>query len=354
MMKIYIPLFEQDSHNFENPFVSSFTDAMLASYDDVSFKFGLDFLGDKECEDYDIIHFMWPHFFGEKMLAGFDLEKRIVELRKKNVKIVATCHNFHSHIQYDKYSDETYDIVYRQSDAIIHLGDYSRIEFCIKYPFATNVLIPHHVYDTIYSGPSPREESLQKLSLSSEYNYVLTLGAFRTEEEKQLVKRLGKALKQDKIRILAPSIMKFPPKNHKNPKKWYRALKEYCELYHSGIITKAGFVSNEELSYYFGVSSVTLIQRPKILNSGNVPMGLYMGNVVVGPNVGNVGPILNDRNNPTFDPNSEHSVLEAVREGFNLYKDGMGTENRRYCISHLSTAMAAQRHYDLYKTLCTQ
>ena len=37
---------------------------------------------------------------------------------------------------------------------------------------------------------------------------------------------------------------------------------------------------NKTLLYYFGASSVSLIQRVKVLNSGNVPLGFLMKNVV--------------------------------------------------------------------------
>lgn len=48
------------------------------------------------------------------------------------------------------------------------------------------------------------------------------------------------------------------------------------------------------------VADIALLQRVKILNSGSLPLNFYFGNVVVGPDVGNVGEILKKTGNPVF------------------------------------------------------
>lgn len=66
---------------------------------------------------------------------------------------------------------------------------------------------------------------------------------------------------------------------------------------------------------------VVLIQRNEILNSGNLPLGFSAGKVVVGPSVGNVGSTLEETGNPTFKPNDESSLIQAVSRGFQLSDD---------------------------------
>jgi hypothetical protein len=71
-----------------------------------------------------------------------------------------------------------------------------------------------------------------------------------------------------------------------------------------------------------------MIQRKRILNSGNLPMGFYFGKPVVGPDVGNVGEILRSTGNPVFDPEDCASVAASLSRGFECANAGMGDANR--------------------------
>ena len=112
-----------------------------------------------------------------------------------------------------------------------------------------------------------------------------------------------------------------------------------------------GFVKDEDLPYYYAASDTALIHRKEILNSGNLPMAFYMGKVVVGPNVGNVGTILDETSNPTFDIHKIDSLKDAIEKALVLNKQGKGEENRKYAIDNFSTERVAQLHINLYKSL---
>lgn len=104
------------------------------------------------------------------------------------MKIISTCHNLYAHVKYTAFSDLLYDWVYEASDVIVHLGIYSLSLLEQKYPCVKHVIIPHHVYDTIYTRLVDKSDALAYLGLSSKYKYILCLGAFRTTEEKKLFK----------------------------------------------------------------------------------------------------------------------------------------------------------------------
>ena len=80
-----------------------------------------------------------------------DLLHPIERMKTAGVKIVATCHDLEPH--YDQFADkvESMRIVYSHCDAIIHLGEYSKELFEKRYPNVEHLLIPHHLYDTVFT-----------------------------------------------------------------------------------------------------------------------------------------------------------------------------------------------------------
>ena len=110
-------------------------------------------------------------------------------------------------------------------------------------------------------------------------------------------------------------------------------------------------IPNEFTPYYYGASDLALIQRKKILNSGNVTLAFLMGKVVVGPDVGNVGLLLRETGNPTFDVNDNSTIITAVRKGFDMAKENYGEKNRRYALDNFSTAIISERLYNYYLSL---
>ena len=98
-------------------------------------------------------------------------------------------------------------------------------------------------------------------------------------------------------------------------------------------------------------SDITFIQRKVNLNSGNLTLGFFFGNVIVGPNIGNIGRILHDTGNPTFDPNISNSIGEAICKAIQMQKEGKGKINQDYALCHWTTQKIAEMHYNIYKSL---
>ena len=84
---------------------------------------------------------------------------------------------------------------------------------------------------------------------------------------------------------------------------------------------------------------MVLIQRVDALNSGNLPMAFHAGKVVVGPNVGNVGQILRETGNFTFDPHDTDSAVCALQKA--LTETTKGKENRTYAKEHWASDLIA-------------
>ena len=76
-----------------------------------------------------------------------------------------------------------------------------------------------------------------------------------------------------------------------------------------------------------------------------------MGKVVAGPNGGNVGLLLSETGNPTFDVCDDDSVLVAVKQAIALAKEKHGDNNRRYALEKFSTSIIAEQLYGYYLAL---
>ena len=76
-----------------------------------------------------------------------------------------------------------------------------------------------------------------------------------------------------------------------------------------------------------------------------------MAKVVVGPNTGNVGSLLNATGNPTFDITKKDSIMVALKKGLKLAQMNKGENNRRYALTDFSTQRISYMMYNYYKEL---
>ena len=113
-----------------------------------------------------------------------------------------------------------------------------------------------------------------------------------------------------------------------------------------GIQFSNDVIPDDLMQCYFCAADVVLIQRLDILNSGNLPMAFAAGKVVVGPNVGNVGLILRETDNFTFDPDHIESAISALQSALGAISKG--EENKEYAAKHWSSDIIATellKHY---------
>ncbi len=349
-MKIYIPI--EEPHTLRNPYISTLYDELKSLHHDVDMYYGPEKFWSNEVFNYDIIHVHWPDNLlkndGIHQMDAAKVEKRIIEIKNHGIRLFATCHNLKPHYSNDSSKDIIYEFVYKNADVIVHLGEYSYNFLKEKYSNVKHVIIPHHVYDKIYH-PVSRNDAIQKLHLDENKRYILCFGAFRDNEERELVKSVSKTLRKQGIEILAPSFTTVSP-----IRNWVHAIyvflkKLYFKTRYSYLHIKAESVSDEELPYYYAAADVAFIQRLKILNSGNVPMGFLMGKVVVGPDTGNVGLLLKEFYNPIFSTNQLDAVFVAIKRAFELACQELGIQNRSIALDKFSTEKISEKLYSVYK-----
>jgi len=103
-----------------------------------------------------------------------------------------------------------------------------------------------------------------------------------------------------------------------------------------------------ELPYYYGISDVAFIQRPKILNSGNAVLPFLFNVAIVGPRTGNVEGLLNEYGYPTFDSENIQSVVKALKKGIELTKENYPSKIQEKALSKMSTEVVADKLYAYY------
>ncbi len=305
-------------------------------------------------DDFDIIHFQWPEavFNWAQKVSDKQVElcqKRIAQLKCQGVKIFITCHNLKPHIRTDKGVLSLYGLIYSQCDVFVHLGEYSKDVLSKDYPSAKHVIIPHHIYDTIYKFNLNKSDCQKELGLNPNAFNILCFGEFRTDEEREFIIKLMKIGKDMGWNFITPGFYKNRIVT-KHISELPSRLIRYVRYKFLGINFSTKFIDDCMLEKYFTACDIVMIQRHNILNSGNLPMAFYAGKVVVGPDTGNVGTILRRTGNSVFTPLSIESAIESIQKAELLYRNGKGTQNRETAEGQWSTHVVALQLYNLYLT----
>lgn len=322
-------LFVCDSARTSNPYVYTLVNELKRQNVDAKMNSG-DFWSNNT---YDIIHFQWPEaiYDWNKKVTSEQIDllrNRIICLKQLGKKIVVTCHNLKPHVIKDEGVNALYQIIYENSNLIIHMGQYSYQLLSGQYPNVFHVIIPHHIYDNVYHFTYDKELCQKELGVDSSKVNILCFGEFRTDEEREFIIKLKTALKSDNINFLVPGFYR---------KHWYaktipETYKRICKILaynRKGLKFQSKLLDDETTEKYFTACDIVLIQRLHILNSGNLPMGFYAGRVVVGVNEGNVGCILRETGNPTFTTDDFDSAINAIRQAMRLAQVGIGEKNQQ-------------------------
>ena len=356
-MKVYFVV-KEPSERTINHFVSSLGNALQKQGGEVVY--GLKLLWTDEVLDCDIIHFQWPEglfgLFGHQV-TDEELKRvnqRLVWLKEHGKKLFYTCHNLKPHTNKNENLLRLYELIYSNADYVHHLGNYSCELLQPQYPNAHHIVIPHHIYDNVLSFSVSQQEARQRLHLPQDKKIILSFGKFRNDKERNFVLSLKEKIE---VQPSAAEALRATPSKERNsvlflmpgfyrqtlhtwnPKKLVPRL--YHTLYYrlKGIQFSNEVIPDDMMQCYFCAADVVLIQRLDILNSGNLPMAFHAGKVVVGPNVGNVGEILHETGNFTFDPHDIRSAVSALQNA--LEATSKGGENKTYATEHWSSERIA-------------
>ncbi|MCA4777335.1 glycosyltransferase family protein [Empedobacter stercoris] len=290
---------------------------------------------------FDIIHIQWPEeLFSWRKIEESDLhvlERRLNYHKQNGSKLVVTLHNVLPHRKH-KLDQKLYEMVYNSADVIVNLGKFSTH----LYPHKRNVIIQHPNYAKYYKV-KPTE---------SDRSVFLSFGTIRKKEEEQLIVDafIKAAIKNSQL-IVCNSIIGKNPYTHrkKDILKMYAynfRLKKYTQ---KNIVFIPKYLSDQEVETYFNQAKVIISPRIDSLNSGVIYMGYTFGKVVVGAAKGNMKEVLEQNNNPTYQPNDFNSVVEALRQA--LVNKEIAKLNEDYALTFCNPKQIAQQHLDLYRSI---
>lgn len=350
-MKIYFAL---DEDKCFNPYVSILIKRLKEIDSSLEIHSGISVFWSDEIFSYNIIHIHWPDLLLKNTGKTVDdLQKRIDKIKHQGVKIITTCHNIEPHFAKFEWQTQAYAIVYDSSDLTLHMGSYSFDIFKNKYPNSKQAILLHHIYDDRYKNIPSRAEAAKKLGLKTNAKYILCLGAFRNQQERNLLLGLSSFLKKNSIKILAPSF--FVVKKPTGIRSMLRYIKAKLKCLildiRNNIKTCAQIIPEDEIPLYGAIADIMLLQRTTILNSGNIPMAFYLEKVMVGPDTGNVGELLKKTGNPVFDIDNLSTLESCIQQALRLAKDGYGKKNKEYALQFLSSPKIARQLLDYYKQI---
>ena len=329
-MKVLI-VYKDIASIYDNPFVATLKDAL--SSNGIAVDWGLEKFWNST-EFYDCILFQWPGTIYDYAKVTRDMAEavkgRIGYWRSRGAMIAYTRHNSCPHLSMNDSLPYLYTIVESNADIVFHMGKYSEGESIRRSlsPSAKHYVVPHQIYENIDRGII-KDSARELLGIAPQSKVILCFGEFRNDAERDMVINAYKWLDIRGKYLLTPRFFRqrLP---RRNPFTLAKRLMERIPYLFTGRIFQDKTIPREKIPYFFSAADIVLIQRKKILNSGNLPMAFYFGKVVVGPDVGNVGEILRATGNPVFNPESVESVRDAVEQGLHLSTTDLGKRNQVY------------------------
>jgi len=302
---------------------------------------------------FDFVHIHWPEYLFN-WCEPSDVEllflEKTLQYWNENSTIVATRHNYYPHFKNTSKYSSLYLLVYKYCEKIIHFSDFSLSEFCTRYSSALfvndirHIVIPHPLF-SCYENKVDKATARRHLRISQDAKVILVFGNIRDGLECDLVLNSFRALKlKNKFLI----VTRFA--NRKRPS----LRKEFCDSIKW--IVKSFFlkvnpsyrllntlVPNEDVQFYFNAADIVLLPRLDDLNSGVIPLAFSFSKIIVGSKKGNIGEILSNTGNPTFDPYQLDSIKDSIIKGLSMD----GQENKAFGISNWSIDRIAMLHQDV-------
>ncbi len=251
---------------------------------------------------YDIVIISWPEsLFGwKKKIANAEVAKlnhSIERFRSSKTRIFTFFHDEYSHLSRTGNRNLIFDICYGKSDALIHLGKYSRDKYQKIYNRASHPIIHHPLYEDFIFNLGGLE-SRQQLGIAGNEFLVIVPGSIRKHQEIEYAIKVFRSIDIPIKRLvfLRTAYLAKPQmvKSFAGIKSWFsyfilKAKYRYVER----VFFLHGFMKAEKLSQYFSACDAVIIPRIDIMNSGNIILAAQFGKTILGAGKGNMKELLN-------------------------------------------------------------
>ena len=339
----------------------------------VDLKEGLEVYADVtwDCESFwkmeshfDIIHIHWPEYL------SFELEKYLynglsipgdmwakletcLKHWSKNSKIIYTRHVQYPHARHDEDFLKLYYLTASYCQTVVHFANYSIQQFKEFYPDLTSIkhiVIPHHNYASLPNKIS-KEEARKKLQIANDARVMLVFGTIN-EWEKEIIKKAFNTISTKTKVLLAPS-WKVPRRkiSYIRLREWVWKFEKFIASKRKSFRTNLGFIEEEDAQIYLNAADILFIPRTNELNSGNITLGCTFGLVIIGKDGADIGEILIETGNPTFNPDNLNSLSEAFELAEELIKNKHGEKNRKLALENWGVDKISKMYFSEIETL---
>lgn len=335
-MKIFLP-FKKDRNSYLDEIEHYFNGEFIyGGLDDYS-------------KAYKIVHIHWPEaIFNWKEPDENDLEylkNKLIEW-KKHALIVHTFHDEKNHYSDAAVYKDLFKIVLENSDAFIHLGNYSKSKLEKKYPDKAHIVIYHPIYSLIIDNVD-KLQARSKLGIDSNQKVILVFGNIRRYDEYRLMIKSFKKLKLKNKLLLIPRMNLFA----KNPfaSKLNKYIKYFLKFYfklHPFYKFDYHFVNEEDVSKYFNAGDVVYIPRIDNLNSGIIFLAMTFHKPFIAPYVNNMKEVIDMFHYPSFDPHQINSATKALK---NIVNNPVKVNQST--LNSFQPKYIAEQHHTFYNSL---
>lgn len=322
---------------------------------------------------YDVVHLHFPEYLTYEIEAAYHgglTDELILAVDERlafwsdRAAIIVTRHVLLPHdAREDPMWERMYETVYARADGVVHFANASVTEFGSRYAATrfhrgrppSHTVIPHHNYLSLPDGIG-RTAARRRLGIRENARVMLAFGAIRGEDEKDLILNTFRSLTTPgKLLLVSRWREKLAPVSWIRLKYWLRDLTRLYYRAHPSYKFNYSFVEESDTQVYLNAADVLFIPRLRVLNSGNVTLGMTFGRVVVGPDSWDVGELLRETGNPVFDPEHPETAAAAVEEGFRLAARGeLGEANRRRARSEWGVERCAELYAGFFRGFVSQ
>ena len=299
---------------------------------------------------YDVIHLHWPEYlFKWKLPTDVELlllEKVLKNWQENGAKIVITRHNYLPHSPNPERFETLYEVIYKNVDAVIHLGAYSIKEYKIRYEGLlpkkqVQAYISHPIF-TNYPNTVTKSEARQHLNIGKDTVVMLVFGEVRKASEKNLVLEAFDAIDTKDKLLIAPGWKFSKTKEPINSLKWLK-VKQFKKYR----ITQE-FITNQRVQHYFMSANFVFLPRTDTLNSGVPFLAAVFNTPIVGCNTGNITQVLKENEMPIFIHNSSAELAEVIKQVITI---GCEQENFVNMFDTSNPLVTGNSHLNLFKSL---
>lgn len=354
-MRILLTVDIKTSNKSTNPYIFQLLRQLESHKDTLSVQHGVGWLWAEEYQP-DVVHIHWPEYLRNwKNCRGptveeIQLVQEAISRLKQKAVVVVTVHNKYPHDRDTPAFHKLYSAIYRKADGVIHMGEASRDTIRQRYNKELNqteeIIIPHGDY-SCFPNYISQQEARQKLGIAQGEAVFLSFGQLRNPQEVAMLRTaFVKTNLSHKKLLITTSHLPYTSRGN-----WRRYLLGLPLWLSPSVLLKEGVIPSEEVQNFLNAADILIIPRLDVLNSGNLALGFTFGRVVVGPNRGVVGEILQATRNPTFEPNNALSWGKALEEGYALALSGLGQKNKIYSDMNMDWSNIANMHINFYSHL---